>query len=1677
MVYSYTSPYLPTSVNHNGPDAPYPASSEHDGNPYDPVNHLGPGVNSYAPLSSSVTHPNQWQIVPHLPRPQQVKVQLDVNDIPRLVPDPGIATWNAWQMAVESYYYGHYLQWTNLSPMDRFEVEYNVFSIMISSAQAKDFIALHVDALSTLCPEARHRLSHLRTGDSATDFAMANQRGHSSALGNMASGAALGRRLIEAISTRHSGVSYLTEAGFTAEQQRELGLSTRATNCPTPSALGSNNPVNIIIALTIIAEQHLAFPLASEKAIWPAQRMGVPNELCKTVSPAETPIAFYLRVLATYNLFRRYNLSSASTRQLMLPLHQVLLNAYKAKYGAGRVEHMDIQTNSQAGPLMQAAELAYAVQHYYEHLTNSATASATSFTVKEATSSPATAEEPSHSGSRRGGWGRNGYKTKELVLAALATHTANQAPAASSTPTYPPTMHPRGTHQGGRGDSGGRGGDSGGRGGGRSNQGGRVDSNPGGGRGAPPVPYCVICNFRAGHHTCDCPNRAKVQELLHKHVPGHTHSPGGQLSGGRGGGKPNIVPALTSGPSSQDVRNQGYDNREPLPPSAGGSRKVQFDSMATVLLTSIPANHVFKFDSPHLLPAFMTIAWYSSTALEAEAAATAGTGVGTDEEMMEEPAAPAAEERSGIPPAAEADASSRKRHEVHLEESTQSSSEYSDSDDDSALDSFSSLCYGRGYLSQSDKDGEPPLRRFINRMTDERLQRGEKTHHRIAFSLPLRPPQLPEEPLNRDPFPLPLWTDYIADPPSPPPYHSTLCMEFNNHRFFHAVRDPHAPRGAEPPATRWDANILRGGLLFAIEHEFNTLGENREAASASSTGPSVSSPAPISAYRHQRHATDILGWLKRRMKGVTAPHDDFCRSPTLLHHYEQQLASASVHQVWNASCNAALVAFYLRFHTEEVKRSNSDRVFTLRVSCGEHLGLHWGSPPANTSATCVAPVIFTEPSTEPAPPFRYPFARGYSRFPSELPAEVYVKACQDLLEELERVPFPRRCMRALVTPLAITVEEIERLEVPITPQRATALQQIYEITCLGPAHRRLSLPPAGQSGRRKRGGGEKETTWPAYSNAPTLKPTNPFYQLYGERLNDSHREVLQKVSPPHDTFSSAVAYWVATAAGEWQGGVVTPTGDDSADRFPTWQIQIARSGMHGAILQRFDTNGHPRSRFLPNELRYVICSVLDCVKDLFEGDMTAALELGMVQPFLPCLHSEQWTLDCRKAILRCLRYIRRRETADNWAKKTLRRIIFTLYLYHSPEGGAPIMTPYPGTTSDQHFHLVGALLRRFRWSHFPISKKRDVTLALLPTPEEVEELYGTPLYWSPRRATALATLVNATASHPLLSQQLAAEAIGRRDGSQQHGYFPVPAASDSSGDKTEYTDGVGSATSGGAEPAPHVGVTCPSLPSEEGCVTALATTYKQKPKKAYPTSYVAATEAGAVEKPDVPTAPGAPAPHPPSAINASRNDTAPGTMRRPLTYEVMELPQQSPFWCPQPSTLSPSSAALLASTDSSKWQVIQSHVEGLGVKARLRYFANDPADPLTKHFSCSHNGIRISPARALIDDGASTEIISKELADRLRLVVYKTNIRLSTSTNTSSGVLGISEPVTLHYGDGLTVTRPCLVTEGMSRLYDILVSNTDFNAYPGQIDALHQTYLLRLNGRTIVVLPTACRGT
>jgi hypothetical protein len=121
-----------------------------------------------------------------------------------------------------------------------------------------------------------------------------------------------------------------------------------------------------------------------------------------------------------------------------------------------------------------------------------------------------------------------------------------------------------------------------------------------------------------------------------------------------------------------------------------------------------------------------------------------------------------------------------------------------------------------------------------------------------------------------------------------------------------------------------------------------------------------------------------------------------------------------------------------------------------------------------------------------------------------------------------------------------------------------------------------------------------------------------------------------------------------------------------------------------------------------------------------------------------------------------------------------------------------------------------------------------------------------------------------------------------------------------------------------------------------------------------------------------------------------------------------------------------------------------------------------------------HDGLKI-----LCDDGSNCHLLSEQAAAAMGVKVFDRDLSLTTSNGFGTKIRGVSEPITVEYGQGHSAIREkhCfLVVRNMSPLYSVLLGHLDFNKHFGLLDAYEQTYILRPRGQAPVILPTTMRG-
>ena len=189
----------------------------------------------------------------------------------------------------------------------------------------------------------------------------------------------------------------------------------------------------------------------------------------------------------------------------------------------------------------------------------------------------------------------------------------------------------------------------------------------------------------------------------------------------------------------------------------------------------------------------------------------------------------------------------------------------------------------------------------------------------------------------------------------------------------------------------------------------------------------------------------------------------------------------------------------------------------------------------------------------------------------------------------------------------------------------------------------------------------------------------------------------------------------------------------------------------------------------------------------------------------------------------------------------------------------------------------------------------------------------------------------------------------------------------------------------------------------------------------------------------------------PPIFTASPHGT---TDMHPVTFTPDPIPKD---WATVlAATATPSAAHLpLPKPAPTQLQAVIDKLVHLTVSTGRLAFFTPTSDPLT--IAVIVNGERCLPARSFLDGGASICVMDAAWASRMGVPVFSTNAELATSTAHGQRVFGITGPVTLQLGSPtsgahVSFETVCLVTQGMSRLYDLLVSNQVLYNYGAVID-------------------------
>jgi hypothetical protein len=144
-----------------------------------------------------------------------------------------------------------------------------------------------------------------------------------------------------------------------------------------------------------------------------------------------------------------------------------------------------------------------------------------------------------------------------------------------------------------------------------------------------------------------------------------------------------------------------------------------------------------------------------------------------------------------------------------------------------------------------------------------------------------------------------------------------------------------------------------------------------------------------------------------------------------------------------------------------------------------------------------------------------------------------------------------------------------------------------------------------------------------------------------------------------------------------------------------------------------------------------------------------------------------------------------------------------------------------------------------------------------------------------------------------------------------------------------------------------------------------------------------------------------------------------------------------------------------------------------------------PSQKFAIQYPTSTGGLSVDyPDFCFTDHGASFDLIDIMTARRLNLPILPSPLRLQNSTSTNGNVLGITPLVSFCYGCEFLETptgiisapRPMLVTEGLHKLYSVLISNTDTLRFRGRVDYDTNTYTLNHPDGQVITLPITQRS-
>lgn len=162
---------------------------------------------------------------------------------------------------------------------------------------------------------------------------------------------------------------------------------------------------------------------------------------------------------------------------------------------------------------------------------------------------------------------------------------------------------------------------------------------------------------------------------------------------------------------------------------------------------------------------------------------------------------------------------------------------------------------------------------------------------------------------------------------------------------------------------------------------------------------------------------------------------------------------------------------------------------------------------------------------------------------------------------------------------------------------------------------------------------------------------------------------------------------------------------------------------------------------------------------------------------------------------------------------------------------------------------------------------------------------------------------------------------------------------------------------------------------------------------------------------------------------------------------------------PRPLSFNPQSDSIPPSEEE--------YMEQKSLRARLRYLAQ-PKQDLSQCLGLVVNGQIQVNFRALLDDASNANLMTRDLADRLGIPILCSEQKLTTMTEKGMSVSGETPLLELIYAP--TSSQPFSVfhkfvvidpKNDLNGIYDILIGNSDSQAYRSTIDGVNEVFTIR----------------